>query len=802
MNQDQKKLAENPDAVVGEDIPLRVYEDNPDGNSEDLNAAISAVPVKDYAHYEVEVEAKESYEGALFADESELDQALNISEPAAKPTKKAPPANYQDNAAADKGASDAISSVPVKDYANYEVEVEEKTEFKDALYADESAIEFSDNAADSNTDAEKTPSQAQQAVAAEAEAETEQAPPQAIEIDFDVFLPKGNQATKAYLPELGLNNSTKRELKDLPTVTDAPFIDLAALEPDPEPEPEAPPKNLAEKIKRKALAEITKRRSQADEYLGLSLPERDLPLEFIVTSQKPKKDIPNPVTEQDIKKFLANKGLKPAGIARQADKDLSQVARYKLADKERLGMLKLYTPSVIETARALVRSYHRKPALPDDNQRAKLSEHTANNLKWLISGYKQIYKGLYEAQPVVYGPQRNTANQLAFLVLDLLTLEQALLGATQRPVPQGSIKAFNKLFHALCHCEPWAIEQPQTSRALAAESSIKELFIRYQIKLAVDYMAMPADMHPALDEYLERQLGAVKLLPFNSNITLPGPTWMVTHEHASKASLVDQTNTDNWAPVYLLANGFFEAVKQDYTKVLAHLDQPENNKLPESLASLSAIQAAKLLAELNRSVGFIEERSQLESYTRFEPIKVKAYGGLATAAAWQTYNFVRQSMDPKQRAAHDAELPEKPPAGTSDFHCSMDDSQRMYLQTSEHKGTAAMLAGDLLMLVDQETEVEAPLLTRITRIERAQSGKLELIVEKLGEAFCPAKFEDDSDGLLVVKGDERLLLCKQNAVLEPGKTIGLTLPNKQKVSVKINQLHSLDPAMQVYTVVS
>ena len=55
MNQDLKKLKENPDGPVGADIPARHYEANPDDGS-DLAAALNAVPVKDYAHYEVEVE--------------------------------------------------------------------------------------------------------------------------------------------------------------------------------------------------------------------------------------------------------------------------------------------------------------------------------------------------------------------------------------------------------------------------------------------------------------------------------------------------------------------------------------------------------------------------------------------------------------------------------------------------------------------------------------------------------------------------------------------------------------------------
>lgn len=765
----------------------------------------------------------------------------------AAPPQKAPPAlkeyQQQPNAAAE--LQRAIESVPLKDYSEYEISLETKDHYEDALFSSDEDLDQALNEAATvakqpapeQTQAEKSPPDEQQVKVVR-------------EIDFSVFLGAGEQTDDA------IEEAAEGAETDLPVV-DAGLNGSPFMPPDGEdraysnaPRPaldkvdsgEREQSNSADTGKANIVAALAKKqysqaKGQVDEYFGRSLPNRDLPLDFQFSAQKSKKEFDNIVSGYDIKKLFTTKGKGLHTILKTADEDLAKVVKCKMSRSNRQGLLDTYTEPLAKCIIALITLFERKPSAPDDDKRSEMIDNAQSALKNLINGYKQLYSSIYELSNYLYGPQRNNANALAKKLIDLLCLEQRLVVALQCPLPSSSAKTMNKLFVVLSQYEPQTINQSIDSLALQSKITISELFARYQLLLSLDLHYISSSLNQPLNHYIHQHRALLNVVPLDQVPCVDEPAWVISHDCVEAPVRVaaediegqwQQCETAAHPLIFIQPRRFIRQIRLDFAQCLTSIGIRNHKLKNAALDGLKLQDALALLSALNYSLNMIENKNNTPTFSVYRPGNYRIYTGMESCSSYLAYYYAKSLKDASVQAKSSKELPPKPKVVGGAWTCAMEDEQRLYLQTIETKAGVMLDIGLPILitqLVQEDTDsdddealapAKAPsasanaggeetrIIGRIIRLERGQQGRISIIVEKIGNdavSTCLLKSSTkDSAGIIAVEGNSRYYLSSHSEHYAAGTSFAVKLPNDLETVLTIAQLRAVSAKLQVLTV--
>ncbi|MEE8058070.1 MAG: hypothetical protein V3T17_09560 [Pseudomonadales bacterium] len=773
-------------------------------------------------------------------------QDKNSQQPLAADSKQPPPSTnrrkikkpvisktYEGNPNSHEAVQKTVKSIPLKDYSDYEITIETKASYEDALFSDVEALDEA---------LEQARNQSHSSKLAPVEPLIQEKPEE-VEYDFSEFLTADSQAGKfsasstkplngsqLSVPKEGLNNSpvsiditavaNSHESSADSDQTQELLIEeyLEVAEPQLKPS-EFEPKTLVQKIAQKARKQLNKSKAEFDEYTGRSLPERELPLEFSFPPLKPKKDFDSIMTGYDIRKLFDNKGKSSHSVLKQAESDLAKVVKCHLSSSNRLSLLDAYSEPLFVVLKAVTAMFERKPSVPNDSKRLQLAEFSHASLKHLITGYKQVYAPLYEAANVLYGPQRNSANKVAFRLIDLLLLEQQLAMSIQTSLASGSVKTFNKLFTALSLYEPQLIARAQHSLSLDELSSIKAMYLRYQVGLAFNFMGVSSSLHKSLNPYIHQNLGWLKLLPLETIAKTTVAAWVTTHEHSEAPSFLNagETITHTQVPsVVIEVERFFNAIKKDYAECIDLLGSVKKHS-SIVLGTIKLPYSATLLCELNRLISTIENKTRTPNYSLYRPLQLKAYSGLENCIGYFDYDYALKTKKTARKGEPVKDLPPKPISTKTQWHCAMEDEANLHLQIIEEKAAIIIDIGQLILFtkpVEQdETEDQAPkdpaqqtLLTRVIRMERLQQGKLNIIAEiisnKISHITLRIYPKEEIPALLAINNDKRLLITDHKKhhwtnCCHRGTSISVSFPDLSKSVIAVDNLQAISQTMKI-----
>ncbi|WP_101757048.1 hypothetical protein [Oceanicoccus sp. KOV_DT_Chl] len=423
-------------------------------------------------------------------------------------------------------------------------------------------------------------------------------------------------------------NAFNNQLQLIATQIEQEKIEMAQANAKPEPavpsQSPSPEKNsalsaISQKLKAKSRelsekgkAKMEQSKAELDEYLGRTLPERTISLEFILPITKSKKDIETNFQEKEIEKLFSAKNKAIASMLEIADRELITLSKAPVSNSKRIALLNAYTPLLSEKIKSLISMFERKPCNFDDKKRATMVDHGCSALKHLITGYKQVYADVYESANIIYGPQRKTANLIAFQIMDLLYLEQLLTTSLHLPVPTGAIKTVNKIVYILSLYEPEALSHLHPSVSLENSSSVEELFIAFHLLNKLDRHTLSSGLHKHLKQYLNQHRKLVSTIPLTVTQRLdhcePGQQlWCAAHdqEYLTQLNHTDALTPDN-SMIYLQVQAFFNQVKQDYITCLKFRMHNKQQNIT-SLAGASTEQALLLMSKLNQSIIALEK---------------------------------------------------------------------------------------------------------------------------------------------------------------------------------------------------
>ncbi|MGK0500895.1 MAG: hypothetical protein ACJAYG_002549 [Oceanicoccus sp.] len=747
-----------------------------------------------------------------------------------------------------------IALIPVKNYSDYEIPIEAKEIYEDALYSSESELE----------DALLQPVQR---IKEANKTKTHKQPTAKIAIDFESLLPEKsidhldddhqqNKVGKLTVIANTINHSPARKILAVESNAKAFNEQLAGIQKNIEQQalaqqPIATSKinqpqnhtdsqaktstftNITSRIKEKGkqltdigIAQMDKSKAELEEYFGRSLPERKLSLDFILPTSKNNKEHTSRLTERDIeKRFSLKKPL--ASLLDKAEQDLGSLAKTAMANGRRLSLLDSYTPPLAEKLQSLIVMYQRKPSAHDDKSRCALIDSAMTVIKHLISGYKQIYLDIYQSTNVIYGPQRKTANQVAFRLLDCLYLEQQLTIGLHIDTPGSSIKTVNKLYFALSLYENKQLKAPRKSLATNNTTNISDLYCAYQANLVIDFNSLSSSSHRLAHSYLQKQYSLLSSIPIQQSQRLTSfnagqQLWEIKHDLNTPPLLLTSNDevkqaAGEFKPAFIQVQSFFNKIKNDYVQALkCRMSQKPHHPDP-ALKESPLAQSLFMLSVLNRSVRNFETTTNTPSFTIFNPISLKAYSGLQQTIAYSEYYFQLHHKGFIQQDGNIQDTSNKPIGSKCQWHCAQDDQQLLYLEATEHKIEIPVDVGQLMLFVrpnpelkntDSET-VESELendeqliLAVITRLQRLPQGKIQINAEIISREWAHIRIDTDKQNswpaLLAKSGQQSIMLCPHAYLNWSNKYSAIRLPDQVRASVNTEGLIALSTELQIY----
>jgi hypothetical protein len=581
---------------------------------------------------------------------------------------------------------------------------------------------------------------------------------------------------------------------------------------------QADPESSVQKWVSRLKSGVKHQKARLEEYSGHSLPLRVLPLAFNLPSLKAKNTFDSIATVPSIQKLFALKGTSLNAIFSKADEDLAKLAHCQMSRSQKLRLLRAYAVPLYEKFHSVIALYERRPAVKGDEKRVLMAEHAQGAIKYLILAYKQIYAELYLSTNYIYGPQREQANNIAFELIDLLLMEQRLLMALQIPLPATSIKTFNTLFHALLHYEAQLLQEQRKSLSLDADTRIKEQFLLYQLGLCFHASMLSPTQHKLLHQYLLVNLHLLRFIDPERKVVADTKIWLVAHDHSELPILsapAESVDKDGFAPVFIDPERFFNKIKSDYAESLALLDGATQEHTCAVCSLLAVQEVVTFLSVLNYCVNLLEAQSQPQTFTIYRPSALRVYAGFNDCADYYRHLYARRNktgtkpeLKDTDSAKLDTKKPEskKPEPGKHEFLCAGEDDRLIYLQTLETKAAIALQVGTLLLMVDTAGESESSMLGLVVSLERGLQGKVSIAVEKLSnEAITvalviPAVENSQAKSLtamIALQGEQQFLLAPAEQRFHSDQTLTISMPDDSSGLVRIDALKSISPFVQV-----
>ena len=710
----------------------------------------------------------------------------------------------------------AASKVPLKDYSDYEITIDAKEHFEDALFTDESELQQALN----NKPAEPKDDIAKQ--------ETQGASPetQAEEIiDYAQFIPRLTEqqlATKAS-NQLRIYNS---RLNDSPARKPIPFGEqadtfkqqLASIEESmqqpvvvEEPNQAKPAESLADKIKLKSqqISRIGKEKLQQskadlDEYLGRSLPERDFQLGFVLPTTRKNKsseELPRP---RDIQRIFAGRGKDINKLFHRAEESLAQLTKSSAGNTKRLELLDCFAQPLAEKIHSFVNMFERKPCAFEDHNRVAAIEKATTATRLMITGYKQVYADLYESPNVIYGPQRKSANRIAGQLLDWLFLDLQLCLGLHTAINRSTIKTFNSLFYALALYEPDFICEPRPSLASNDSLSPQQLFCLFQIQLTIDYPSFSSRFNKTLASYLKQHQESFQMIPLSISSQIEG---LNPGQQLLKVSAFGEKNGELLRPEQVISdvdNNLFiqvqpllNRIKQDYVNALKlRIALQEKPNLP-IFKDFNGQQFIVFLTELNRSVRNLETGNSKPRYSLYQTARIKVYCGFENCIAYSLLDSPTKKDTGETR---------RPLASKCQWQIAAENDNFLYLQTTEHKTGIALDVGELMLLTvddnDQESNdfsISRKILVKIARLERAFPEKIQLTVEKISDNFNSIHINELENNAFITKNtNSHFLITKKGSPFKSQQNIDIELADETKATIKISTLRWAGLSMDIF----
>ncbi|MCK5881563.1 MAG: hypothetical protein KAG18_06770 [Sinobacterium sp.] len=569
-------------------------------------------------------------------------------------------------------------------------------------------------------------------------------------------------------------------------------------------------------------------KAKVEGYLGRTLPEREIALNFKFPPYVAAKESEVLLTGNQVTEIFAKKKETLLTIFKKSSRALDTITSRELSAAKQEHLLSAIYVPLVEKTYVYLASVYKLPEVPALDIRKELENLCLLSIKQAILAYKQLYALYYESNNITYALKREEANQAAWRLMELLCLEQRLNTALYRPHINSSSATFNKVYNVLVEYENDFILQEQPSLVFNEIMNAQTLFMRFQIEQAFDITGISATAHKNLRSYwFWRSELILSLTQEQLSSAWVDACWIIGHEHDGRAIFDESIELQQLPASYLHVEPFLQQIQKDYACAIDLLRKNPLHELPKLLdidafEFLSGGEVLQILGVLNQQIISIEKNLRLPKFSMYKKFtcEVNVLSGVSKASAFMTKSY-SDKADGRFKAptakSDDSVISEKKEKRISEgfWDVAMEDEKSICMQATETVSCPSMNVGDLIVLIkslEVSAEVKARnalaceevIPIRIVSLERGANNRFALTGEKLGGNSVAVTIKnaqaEEQPAIVSIQNGQRQLIMDTQWSLCSGDKVTMKLFDGTQTDICIAALLSISNKIQAFSI--
>ncbi|MFH0934071.1 MAG: hypothetical protein V1879_02610 [Pseudomonadota bacterium] len=501
---------------------------------------------------------------------------------------------------------------------------------------------------------------------------------------------------------------------------------------------------------------IQRIRKNVRSYLGMELPERQIPLHFVlpapVTGMK-LEDLGNKDTRAD----LADAAKMPQEYFKLLQSKLRFLPRVPVSSGQRLSQLdiaeQLFFPKALEQVAELAKH----GGIPDSEKRQQVLDSIAEIAQAMLLSYQIVFQEYYAGDNFHYARNHGEVLHCATRILELVAFRQTVLGLRYQQMSERDWQTANATFHVMQVYEDTSAPIISLGKKLNLNasyhySSLQDVFITIQLIGLVDIMSWPTHLHGFLRNYIVAVSNPVQFRLDDGSSVLDRNSFIA--ECHGKTPL-RRGRTSSRSALILDCRTFLDAVRRDCMNLVASKRDRKPDLMPERFFRIQDIERYVVSDLLTRA--FLMSETTVIPEQEQKAADLRVYVGFQAVFSLLRNTFNRGDSERlvDKLAKRSALMAEDHVATTESVWFMLhQDSKMIRLRTQETQFTTSMEVGALLSYGMGDEAVNSPRLAAVSRIHRPSAKMVVIDLFRLARYAEPVAIFPKSD-LAEVAGDEK-----------------------------------------------
>ena len=241
-------------------------------------------------------------------------------------------------------------------------------------------------------------------------------------------------------------------------------------------------------------------------YLGMELPQRQIPLHFILPAPVAGMKLED-LGSKDARADFEDAAQMPQEYFRLLLSKLRFLPRVPASRGKRLSQLdiaeQLFFPKALEQVTELAKS----GGIPDSEIRQQVLDSIAEIAQAMMVSYQIVFQEYYSGHNFLYARNHDDVLRCATRILELIAFRQTVLGLRYQQMNERDWQTANAIFHVMQLYEDTSAPIVSLGKKLNLHasyhySSLQDVFITIQLIGLVDIMSWPTHLHGFLRNYI------------------------------------------------------------------------------------------------------------------------------------------------------------------------------------------------------------------------------------------------------------------------------------------------------------
>lgn len=475
-------------------------------------------------------------------------------------------------------------------------------------------------------------------------------------------------------------------------------------------------------------------------YLGKDLPQRQVPLHFVLpalTEGMKFEDIGSKEARSD---FDAVAQM-PREYFKLLHTKIRLLPRAPLGAGKRLGQLEIAEQLFFPRALEQISELAKRGGIPDPESRQVVLDYMAEIAYAMLQSYQIVFQEYYSGSDFAYARNHEEVMRCASRILELTAFRQTVLGLRYQQMSERDWQAANAIFHAMHLYEDTSAPIESLGKLLNLNasyhySSLQDVFFTIQLFGLLDIMSWPTHLQGFLRNYIIAIPGPVRIKPDDGKTPLDRNSFIV--ECHGKGAMRRERSTPR--PALILDCGvFLDAVRRDCMNLVACKRDRKPDLMPVRFFRIADIERYVVSDLLTKD--FFGGSKTVVPENEQKAADLRVYVGFKAVFSLLRNTFNRGDSERlvDKLAKRSALLAEDHVAtAESVWFLLYQDDKMIRLRTQETQFTTPMAVGELISYGMGDEAVNSPRLAVVSRIYRPTAKMVVIDLLRLSRYAEPA----------------------------------------------------------------